>query len=214
LQNAAVQKQAPVDDSSNLKNQKVADPDKTIELPDEATLSKMDFYKPQGASSRHIPVTAPSAGVVSAARPKQSEKAAPAQSASMPEAAEKAAEAQKPEPYTGCKTCQERQYQDGSNDSGVSFQTAKHIPASTAAISVASHEGEHVSRETDKAQKEGRVVTNKTVTMQMGSCPECHKLYVAGGTTKITTMASSGGAEAENALDIMDHAGDNIDLSL
>jgi len=118
------------------------------------------------------------------------------------------------QPSTGCKTCQERTYQDGSNDSGVSFQTPRHISSATAGIAVASHEGEHVSRETDKAQREGRIVTEKTVTFQMACCPECHKMYIAGGTTKISTMPQGGAADVTSALAAGGASGDTIDLLL
>ncbi|MDL2236729.1 hypothetical protein LJC56_02715 [Christensenellaceae bacterium OttesenSCG-928-K19] len=119
------------------------------------------------------------------------------------------------EAYSGCQTCQNRTYQDGSNDAGVSFQTAQHIPASMAGVKVASHEGEHVSRETEKAMQEERVVTQKKVTLQMGCCPECHKIYVAGGTTTISTMAAKNDtADAESALDLMGGAGEKVDMDI
>jgi len=111
----------------------------------------------------------------------------------------------------GCKTCQERVYQDGSDDAGVSFQTPTGIPSSTAGIAVASHEGEHVTRETEKARQEGRVVTNKKVTFQYACCPECHKMYVAGGTTSISTVDAGSASEVNSALELMGAAGDDMD---
>ncbi len=115
---------------------------------------------------------------------------------------------------TGCQTCQERTYQDGSNDSGVSFQTPTHISSAMAGVAVASHEGEHVSRETEKARQEGMIVTEKTVTFQMACCPECHKMYVAGGLTKISTMPENDSTSVTSALAAEGEAGEALDLLL
>ncbi len=117
------------------------------------------------------------------------------------------------EAYGGCKTCQSRTYQDGSDDAGVSFQTPTHIPASTAGIAVVSHEGEHVSRESEKAAQEGRIVTQKKVTTQMACCPECHKIYVAGGTTTISTRAAKNdSADAQSAFETLGGSGEQLDF--
>lgn len=113
-------------------------------------------------------------------------------------------------PNSGCETCAQRKYQDGSDDAGVSFQSPTGVSPSMAGVAVASHEGEHVSRETDKAQKEGRVVTEAKVTFQYASCPECHKMYIAGGTTTISTMASS--ASSQSALDLFGLEGQEEDI--
>ncbi len=118
------------------------------------------------------------------------------------------------QPYTGCKTCEGREYQDGSDDPGVSFQTPGHIPASMSGVKVASHEGEHSTRETEQAQKEGRVITNKKVTMQMAVCPECHRMYAAGGTTTVSTMddpKNKNNAEVSSIMDLMGGSGENFD---
>lgn len=92
---------------------------------------------------------------------------------------------------TECKTCKERKYQDGSNDPGVSFKTPGHIAPEQSASAVRGHELEHVVRERAKAQSEGRRVVSQSVTMQTGICPECGRVYVAGGTTRTTTAAES-----------------------
>lgn len=112
-------------------------------------------------------------------------------------------------PNTGCETCAKREYKDGSDDAGVSFKTSTRVSSATAGIAVASHEGEHVNRESDKANKEGRVVTQAKVTFQYASCPECHKMYIAGGTTTITTM--SGSADSKSALELFGLAGEEQD---
>lgn len=107
-----------------------------------------------------------------------------------------------------CSTCAQRAYKDGSDDSGVSFQTAKSVPASTAGVAVASHEGEHVTRETAKAREEGRIVTQAKVTFQYACCPECHKMYIAGGTTTITTAADT---KSENGFELYGEPGSAAD---
>lgn len=109
---------------------------------------------------------------------------------------------------TQCSTCAQRAYKDGSDDAGVSFQTATSVPASTAGVAVASHEGEHVTRETAKAQEEGRIVTQAKVTFQYACCPECHKMYIAGGTTTISTAADT---KAQNGSELYSQAEENED---
>lgn len=119
-------------------------------------------------------------------------------------------------PNTGCTTCESRVYQDQSSDAGVSFQSPKGLPASTAALSVVSHEGEHATRETARAQENGEVITNKTVTLQMGCCPECHKMYVKGGTTSITKAAKKAPEDAvvSKAADAAGVAGEKVNMEL
>lgn len=90
-----------------------------------------------------------------------------------------------------CKTCKERKYQDGSDDPGVSFKTPTHIGPDQSASAVRGHELEHVVRERAKAQSEGRRVISQSVTMQTGICPECGRVYTAGGVTRTTTAAQT-----------------------
>ncbi len=90
-----------------------------------------------------------------------------------------------------CETCENRKYQDGSDDPGVSFKTPARIAPEMAAATVRSHEMEHVSREQFQAEQEGREVVSQTVTLHSGICPECGKVYVSGGTTRTTTRAAS-----------------------
>lgn len=90
-----------------------------------------------------------------------------------------------------CKTCENRTYQDGSDDLGVSFKAPGHIdPASSWAV-LRSHEQEHVVREQSKARYEGRRVVSQSVTLSTAVCPECGRVYVAGGVTRTTTAAEN-----------------------
>ncbi len=90
-----------------------------------------------------------------------------------------------------CKTCSERRYQDGSDDPGVSMKSPTKLSPSQAGSAVRAHEQEHVTRETAKANNEGREIVSQTVDIHMGICPECGRSYVAGGTTTTTTKKAS-----------------------
>ena len=85
-----------------------------------------------------------------------------------------------------CQTCQERKYQDGS-DEMVSFKAAAHISPNAAASAVRSHEQEHVSNAFKKAAEGDGKVLQASVRLKTAICPECGRSYVAGGetTTKI-----------------------------
>ena len=89
-----------------------------------------------------------------------------------------------------CQTCKNRKYQDGSDDSGVSFQTPTKIDPKAVAMAVRSHEQEHVTRNRSKAEREGREIVSQTVTIHTAICPECGRVYVSGGTTRTTTRES------------------------
>lgn len=90
-----------------------------------------------------------------------------------------------------CQTCAERKYQDGSDDSGVSFQTPTHIAPEAAASAVRGHEMEHVVRNQAKAAREDREIVSQSVTLHTAICPECGKVYISGGTTRTTTAAKT-----------------------
>lgn len=90
-----------------------------------------------------------------------------------------------------CQTCEQRKYQDGSDDPGVSFKTASHIAPEQAASAVKGHEMEHVVREQAKAEREDRKVVSQNVSIHTDICPECGKVYVSGGTTTTVTAADT-----------------------
>lgn len=82
-----------------------------------------------------------------------------------------------------CETCNNRKYQDGS-DEMVSFKSAAHISPEASASRVRAHEQEHVSNAyKDAAQNNGKVI-RASVSLQTAICPECGRSYVAGGTTR------------------------------
>lgn len=90
-----------------------------------------------------------------------------------------------------CQTCKNRKYQDGSDDSGVSFQTPTKVAPQAAGAAVRSHEQEHVSRNRSKAKREGREIVSQSVTIHTNICPECGRVYVSGGTTRTATRNAS-----------------------
>ncbi|MEE9910137.1 MAG: hypothetical protein K4571_00295 [Deltaproteobacteria bacterium] len=92
----------------------------------------------------------------------------------------------KPELLTEpCQTCASRRYVDQSNDSSVSFQTPTKLAPSEAALAVAAHENEHVVNNRERAEQED-MVARSTVTISYDVCPECGRIYVAGGKTTTT----------------------------
>ena len=98
-----------------------------------------------------------------------------------------------------CQTCENRKYQDGSDDMGVSFQTPTNIAPEQVASAVRGHENEHVVREQAKAKMEGRKVVSQSVTLHTDICPECGKVYISGGTTRTVTKAENQPEPAESA---------------
>ncbi len=90
-----------------------------------------------------------------------------------------------------CETCEKRKYQDGSDDSSVSYQVPTRIDPDMAASAVRGHEMEHVAHEQAKAQREDRKVVSQSVTLHTDICPECGKTYISGGTTRTVTKADA-----------------------
>ncbi len=110
-----------------------------------------------------------------------------------------------------CKTCEERKYQDGSDDPGVSYKLPTKISADEAPAAVRSHEQEHVVRERAEAQREGRKVVSQSVTIHTAICPECGKVYVSGGTTRTVTAADPKHQESNDSVSsLADHLKDKL----
>ncbi len=84
-----------------------------------------------------------------------------------------------------CETCENRKYQDGS-DEMVSFKSASHIAPEAAATTVRAHEQEHVSNAYKKAETDNGEVQFASVAIHTAICPECGRVYVSGGTTTTT----------------------------
>ena len=82
-----------------------------------------------------------------------------------------------------CETCANRKYQDGSDESDVSFKAAAHIDPKAAGARVRGHEQEHVSNAYQKAAKNNGKVVSCNVSIHTDICPECGRTFVSGGTT-------------------------------
>lgn len=98
-----------------------------------------------------------------------------------------------------CDTCENRRYQDGSDDPGVSFKSATKLSPEEAASAVRGHEMEHVYRNQAKAAREDKRIVSQTVTIKTDICPECGKPYTAGGVTKTVTKPKQDLAAKFNA---------------
>lgn len=113
-----------------------------------------------------------------------------------------------------CKTCKSRKYQDGSNESDVSFKAPGHISPQASAGTVRAHEQQHVNNAYEKAAKNNGKVLSATVSLQTEICPECGTAYVAGGVTR-TRIAYSADENPyrknQKALDTVNQIGSNID---
>ena len=115
-----------------------------------------------------------------------------------------------------CETCKNRKYQDGSDESNVSFQSPTHISPDSAAAKVRAHENEHVSNAYKKAAKDNGKVVNASVSIQTAICPECGRTYVSGGLTKTSikyTNEDNPYTKNQKALDAIKMRGANVDYA-
>ena len=86
-----------------------------------------------------------------------------------------------------CEKCARRLYQDGSADAGVSMKAPTHIDPKISRIVVASHENEHVRRDSYRlSQTEDVKVKSAQVRLFQRSCSECGVIYCSGGVTTLT----------------------------
>ena len=84
-----------------------------------------------------------------------------------------------------CKTWSSRTYKDRSADSSVSFQSPTRVSPDMAASAVRAHEQEHVSNNSQVAEKNG-MKAQSSVAIHTAVCPDCGRIYVSGGTTTTT----------------------------
>ena len=113
-----------------------------------------------------------------------------------------------------CQTCKNRKYKDGS-DEMVSFKSAAHISPEAAASRFMAHEMEHVSNAYAKAATGNGKVLQASVCLKTGVCPECGRVYIAGGVTNTKIAYSNEDQPYQKQLkEILDDAGkgDNVDV--
>ncbi len=101
-----------------------------------------------------------------------------------------------------CETCEQRTYQDESNDPGVSFKTPTRLSPERAAYAVAGHEQEHVLNAQADARVEEKEIVYQSVRIYTDTCPECGRVYVSGGETR--TMMKEKPKQKEEAGRILD----------
>jgi len=115
-----------------------------------------------------------------------------------------------------CETCKNRKYVDASNEADVSFKSPGHVSPSASFSAVRAHEQQHVSNAYQTESKgEGRVMS-VSVSIKMGSCPECGRRYAKGGETA-TTIKYNEDVYAQNtkAIDAANGAiGENFESYL
>ena len=114
-----------------------------------------------------------------------------------------------------CETCENRKYQDGS-DEMVSFKAPGHISPQASAAAVLSHEQEHVSNAYEEAGRKGGEVVQASVRLQNAVCPECGRTYVAGGetTTQIKYNEENPYAKGFKTADASVVAGRSMDFNI
>ncbi|MCR5797458.1 MAG: hypothetical protein K6G63_06020 [Eubacterium sp.] len=95
-----------------------------------------------------------------------------------------------------CQTCKERKYVDGSNEGDVSFKTPGHIDPNVSGAVVMGHEQEHVANARQEATKENKELISSSVSLHTAVCPECGRIYVAGGVTRTQMKTTIGDSNA------------------
>lgn len=113
-----------------------------------------------------------------------------------------------------CETCKNRKYQDGSDDPGVSFKSPSKVSAGSAESAVRGHEQEHVTRNRDKAEREGKEIVYQSVRIKTGICPECGDTYVSGGETTTVTRARQDERFNVGLIDMQNMAGNLLDITV
>ena len=106
-----------------------------------------------------------------------------------------------------CATCASRRYVDKSDDPSVSFQTPQNVSPSQSYGAVMGHEMEHVRNESARADRQNREVVHSSVTVQHAICPECGRVYVAGGETTTVTRSADSKQDKPDGADEADKAG-------
>lgn len=116
-----------------------------------------------------------------------------------------------------CQTCKNRKYVDGSNESDVSFKAPGHVSPEASYGAVTAHEQQHVSNAIAEGSEENKELVSVNVRIKMERCPECGKVYSAGGETTTViktskpTYNNTPYDQARKLLDGEDLAGTGVD---
>ena len=115
-----------------------------------------------------------------------------------------------------CDTCNNRKYQDGSNEM-VSFKSATYISPESSMSKVMAHEQEHVANAYQKAASKNGKVISASVSLQSAVCPECGRSYIAGGTTSTQIKyynEKNPYQQDKKATDSLSLSGANVNLAV
>lgn len=123
------------------------------------------------------------------------------------------------EKRANCETCKNRKYVDGSNENNVSFKAPGHISPAASFGKVLSHEHEHVANAVAKGNQQDNELVSVSVSVKMEVCPECGRVYAAGGCTHTVMKTTTGGNNTpyDNNRRIQEYAnniGANFDVAL
>ena len=112
-----------------------------------------------------------------------------------------------------CETCENRRYQDVSNEQ-VSFKTPGKIRPQEAYSKVMGHEKEHVANAVAESSKPSKELVSASVSLKTDICPECGKSYISGGTTTTIMKTYKGDAYSQNrkSYEAESLKGNNVDL--
>jgi len=97
-----------------------------------------------------------------------------------------------------CQTCESRKYVDRSDESNVSFKAPASIDPSVSFSAVVSHEMEHVANSKyEENTDDSKKILAQSVSIYTDICPECGKVYAAGGKTRtvMKTEITNGNSE-------------------
>lgn len=123
------------------------------------------------------------------------------------------AEGKSPVDSGKCETCENRRYQDASNEQ-VSFKAPGKIRPAEAYAKVMGHEKEHVANAVAEGSKPGKELVSASVSLKMDICPDCGRSYISGGTTTTIMKTYKGDAYSQNQKSYEAEAtkGNNVNL--
>lgn len=112
-----------------------------------------------------------------------------------------------------CETCENRRYQDASNEQ-VSFKAPGKIRPQEAYAKVMGHEKEHVANAVAESSKPNKELVSASISLKTDICPECGKSYIAGGTTTTIMKTYKNDAYSQNrkSYEAESAKGNNVDL--
>ena len=105
---------------------------------------------------------------------------------------------------------------DNTVDSSAKVKTPGVIRPEESYAKVSSHEREHVANAIAEGSKPGAELISVSVSLKMGVCPECGRVYVAGGVTNTQIQYSEENPYEKNRKSVEGSvlAGSNVDAAI